>query len=261
MVGDNKWMDTRMRTIILFILSATLLFPQGITDKHKSVIARINAATGGTPPAAPDTGYFNASAEWGGTGIFGGTYSTGGTFTVQAGAKLHGDYGYQALLDGTAGNNFVGAYKNLTATDSCYVRFYVYIDPSFEATADNDFRMLSVNNSGTVIGDIQIVLDGSGHPFEWLSTWRTGGDSTTTTNFSTGAWHEIQIYYKIGTGSDAKFKIWIDGDVIVNAADCSSTYQFNRIYVGILYTDTGVDGSYLNYDDLVISDTYINSYP
>ena len=38
-----------MKIIFLILFSATLFFPQGITDKHKSVIARMNVESGGVP--------------------------------------------------------------------------------------------------------------------------------------------------------------------------------------------------------------------
>jgi len=182
------------------------------------------------------------------------------TFAIDATAKNNGSYGYKASYDGTNRNCY--GVVNLSDPSTIYVRGYVYIPSAFEMGGTYETCVLFYLFDGTT--DI-IVLSAYCHGTTSMARWHkisevSGVDEETdsVTNFSTDAWHYLEIKFVAGTGSDGIVECRCDGDTLFGGADTglsTSALAPEALYVGN-YSERGqepANGAYMYFDDIKAS--------
>lgn len=168
------------------------------------------------------------------------------TFTPSTSQHQAGSYSYCA--HGANGD----AYGEMTYTgqDEVYTRFYLYIPSTARSGSTWSYIMAAMltDGDGAMLIDLQIETDGSSAPLRWACV--TAGWGSSSTNFSTNAWHKIEFYWKYAAGANTQYYIKVDDSTIFSsntitaAASTSTAMRFGCVnyadyLVGDLYYDEG----------------------
>jgi len=183
-------------------------------------------------------------------------------FTLDSDATHRGTNGYSVTFDGT--NNDCYAVKAFDVSqDEVYVRGYVYIDSGFTLPEYQTTQLLTIRDGSTLLADIRIRrgASGSGVPTQWQIRGQDITSTTSTTNFSLGAWHCIEAHWKAGTGADGGVELWVDGNSAFSEMDNNLTvYSADDITIGTYWEAVPANGDYLYFDDIKASTEPIGAY-
>lgn len=184
-------------------------------------------------------------------------------FSLQAGAKNNGTYGYSIVFDGI--NNDCYALKAFaSAKNEVYVRAYVYIDSTLVIPAWGVLGLFSIRDGTTILCKAWVRNNTGSAAVP--NTWRVGGQDLTTvlsaTNYSTDTWHYIELHWKKGSGADGGAQVWVDGDSILNEFDNNLTaYAADDIMIGTQFDALpAANGDFLYFDDIKADTSYIGAY-
>lgn len=217
-----------------------------------SWFSNIDSATT-TGGAAPDTGFFKFDAEDGLAHlVIDGSmtpYVTDTSGFSYAGSKCY-------KLRGNSGAVNVVPLAQLPAgsidNDSVWVTYRVYI-PSGSTTNETnstyEYLTLLFNGIDGIgdAGDFGISTDESDNIAGWVKPFGT----EVTTNFSTNAWHKIEIKYKNGTGT-AQDSVWVDETLIYGTSSTTSTSQIDGLMFGY-QSWVLLSGKAIYFDDIIFS--------
>jgi len=207
----------------------------------------------------PETGgLFVIDAETGDTSQFTSVLDDGTcAFIAEAAAKNNGVYGFSATFDGTNENCY--GLKTFTDKTGIYVRFYVYIDASFDITAAgySVVFLAGIYDGFTRLASVQIITNGATNPDRWRFTGQDITSTTSTTNFSRGGWHRVEIRW-LADATVGGMQVWVDGDSVFAELDNNtSAYAADSIRIGSDSAGTGIpeSGAYIYFDDIKAAET------
>jgi hypothetical protein len=209
------------------------------TDWEWSGLALMNAETG-------DTTQFTSVNQ-----------SLGSYFVAEQDAAftLYGSYGYKVGFF----SNAALCYGSTTFANQSevYIRAYMYIGPNYKVTAaGNSIRVLSLLSTGSQeLVSLYLLANGATNSINAWSTFiDTIGFTTSTTNFTTGNYHKIELHFKAGTGANGGGQIWVDDALLASNLTLNlSSFLANTILVGPSTTGiNSIQGSYLYFDDIKV---------
>jgi hypothetical protein len=176
------------------------------------------------------------------------------TFELVADAAAHGGYGYRTTYDGV--NTKVIGIKSFASQTEVYFRFYIRIKSGFTVTRSG-WSFYIFNGLIDLSRHVNLSIGTTGFdPTDWELTGDGISGMSTTTNFSLGDWHYIDLYWKAGTG-DGAVKLWIDGDVVSDQSGLNTgAVGLNKLQLGsAIEQGDPTNGDYIDYDDLLVSTT------
>ena len=178
-------------------------------------------------------------------------------FALDAAARRAGTYGYKA--EGQGGANAYGK-KIFSAQTEMYVRGYFYVAAGFSGTASQQAFIFRLYDGLDDLISFGIETDGSSNAHRW--TYNLGGAGFSSTNFSLGAWHRVDIHWRAGSGADGGGQIWVDGDNIRDNLNLNhSAYAVDILYAGIYAPAFIPDvGAYIYIDDIKVDTSFIGVY-
>lgn len=194
------------------------------------------------------------STPWEFASIFEGA---GNSFTKDAGAAAHGDFGYKLLFGGA--NALTYGATAISRTE-IYGRGYVYISSGYAFGTSYDLSRIFLLRDASDNLLLSIAIKNAGSPGA-AEIWRIDGVDVGYVNesdhFSTGEWHYIDFHWRAGSGSDGGAQVWIDGDSVLNKMDVDlSAYTATKFDVGPSYScQKPINGDYLYIDDVLLSTT------
>lgn len=155
--------------------------------------------------------------------------TTAGTGTDTSKTYVHsGTYSMKY----TASNSYSN--KTFSAKDSVYTVFYIYLSSSVVVATGGNLYTAYYGNDGT---DLTIfAMDWDDGVTDLLNRWLLGWNNAnltvdTDTEFATGEWIKIKMFYKKGTGANAVHKIWINDTLLLNVTDGTSTATINNFRI------------------------------
>lgn len=164
--------------------------------------------------------------------------STVGTLSATVAAKHDGAYGL--YLPGTLKKAI--AWKNVSCTE-IYLGVWVYIDPSMTMSQDDEVTLFGAYSSTSSTGIVIRRLGaGNGHP----DAWDFGDAVYDSTTFSTGAWHYLEMYWKVYSSSGIK-KCWVDGKLLKNSVRPETSTSIVNVGLG-LDTPSSSSSGFLYFD-------------
>ena len=199
-------------------------------------------------------------AETGDTSQFTSTTESGtNTFRADDTAEDHGTYGFKLALT----NSTATAYglKTFTDNDTEWHRFYIYIDPAIDLNSNYaQLYLFKLADGFTTLCDFGIYSQASGTPTKWFFGYKSADVSST--NFSTGAWHLIEIKW-VRHASTGGVLLYVDGSLILSDVNQDTSAEYaDRIYVGktVSYGANPDNGNYVYFDDIRGNDTQNGAY-
>ena len=209
-----------------------------------SWFSNIDSATT-TGGAAPDTGLYKFDAEDGLANVT----VNGDSVVVSTEQAYAGSYSYKIKGNGTANGVYmtIGSFP-VAQTDTLWLTYRIYI-PANTSTTQGWMLNVLFGYAGDWMTFGSGCLQGSG---DIISAWQFPFGTEVTTNFSTGAWHKIEIVFLEGTGANAHSRAYVDETQVYTASDGDATEKPTRIALGAYnwYMDVG-DAIY--FDDIIIS--------
>lgn len=151
---------------------------------------------------------------------------------------------------------------NIADAGTAYFRWYMYISPSFDATADDIWNIFELQQAGgTIEQSVGMQYTASTDVLE-IGV----GDGTAPTSFSEitdlkGKWICIEVLSTISTGGSGAIQVFVDGTSRVNLTSLTQAAAVGQGVLGVqdqLATTTGV----ILFDDFVMDDArlYPNRY-
>jgi len=150
--------------------------------------------------------------------------------------------------------------KDFTAVTDRYYRAYFYLPSGFSGTANRTTNIVSLYDGSDILVGFGIQSDGTGAAYRW--SVQLYGSAPSSTNFSLGAWHRVDIHWKAGSGADGGAQVWVDGDSILSLFTLDhSSYAADNLRCGIVSTAFIPDnGEYAYFDDIKGASSYIGAY-
>jgi hypothetical protein len=182
--------------------------------------------------------------------------ATGNSISESTAQYYAGSHSYDFAFGGTDAE-CVG-YYTLSDIGEIYVNFFWRRSSNFPGSGYAIFPIFGINSSGAYNGlvALQLVTGGDGNP----SKWRINGNGITETDYtatiSADAWHEIEVYWKYGSGSTTSVYATFNGtDLYRNTAiNCSRTTA-DRVWLGLNPGyGTAIDTSHTYIDNIGIYD-------
>lgn len=199
------------------------------------LFSKITAESGGSTPW-----------EW-----YSVTTEADNSVSIDTTTPLSGSGSYRCDFGGT--NEACYFEERWTAADEIYIKYKFYLDSGFNIGAYGESRimfLMSTDYAG--VFTLRLWSGANGAPYQW----RIYGDNittvSTTTNFSLGETHEIELYWKYGTGdADGEYWIKIDDDEIASQSEVSFTQNsVSRLRVGLVAQNKPESGDYILIDDV-----------
>ena len=142
------------------------------------------------------------------------------------------------------------------------MRIYIYISSDF-SVGDGSYNAASVirfEDSGNTIARISLKQYGGDQVARWEVSFREGGTTTYTTDFSLEAWHYIELHW-VADASVGGGRAWVDGTELVDDRDQNTgAYAVSRIDIGPSAGNIPESGDYLYIDDIKADTSYIGPY-
>ena len=184
------------------------------------------------------------------------------TFALDPNAKNNGVNGYKATLDGT--NDLCYGEKSIAGTPSTiYIRGYFYFPssnyPYSQAGTARYFNLCAIRSATQDLALLRITAGSSGIT-KTIFYYRTDTtlNQALSGSISTGAWHYIELYYKIHASS-GEASLWIDGSLETAKTGLNtSSNTITNYRAGILYGQTPTDmdpNEYFYIDDVLANTT------
>lgn len=161
------------------------------------------------------------------------------------------------------GSNPSTAAYSWTNTDKAeyWVRFYLYLPNVNLDTSWTYATLFRLFDGATEIGNFGVLTNGTPIPYQW---WAGPGSvqNVTTTNFSLGAWHLIEIRY-VTSATVGGVELYVDGTSVISDLDQdTSGNYFDNFTVGTVshatvWTNTGET---VDFDDIVGAETQPGAY-
>ena len=170
------------------------------------------------------------------------------TFTITTDSKYSGSYG--AKVEPDSGSITAYGYVNYASTSEQWERYKIYVPSTF--FVGGSFK--NVYNIAITDGTNNLLRfgfggDGSGNPIRWVYTMsdNTGTPSAnSTTNFSTNAWHLIEVHRKVN-GSVGGYEIWVDSTSIYSDFARNVSVNSTQSRLGVPSVTSGTDFNDTNY--------------
>jgi hypothetical protein len=210
------------------------------------------------------TGLWLCDAEDGGSTPWQWTtiYNAGSaTFSENSTAKNNGTYGWLFTADGSS---LAYSRKTYAARDEIYVRFYINI-PSGVKIGTGAGEGLVLAEFNAVLSDevrFGIQTGSGGTPNQWF-TRINSTQYYSSTSFSVGTWHYIELRYLKGASNNGGMEIWIDGtkDAALSNVTVTMNVQTSAFYLGAQYMTSAISaGGAIYFDDCKADSAYIGAY-
>lgn len=214
-----------MKKYFLILIFPFIIFGQGITAKHKAVVARMNMAAGGSPcsntgdvytQSFEGTGYA-ANGDWGNETE---TASNGGVDEDYTTVVHCGSQSVQCASNSAFGRGYISVLPNSSST-IFYFRFYMYVETDGWSDGGSNPSLFILQNSSS--RGARVVM-GKSSGQKWIRFEYYNGTSfsydtgQTSYNISTGVWYRVEGYFNAsGTGEGWEFRV--DGSTIDSGTD------------------------------------------
>jgi|TARA_Y100000310_G_scaffold153951_1_gene153524 hypothetical protein len=143
-------------------------------------------------------------------------YATLAAFPA-GGVPYRGAYCMRIVAGDTNDHTLTEGAVNVADNNSGYIRFALYIDAAFAATANDIFNIFEWQNGGVVEHSISLQITASDNLVEIGM-----GDGTEASVFSSplskGVWHIVENHLLVDTGDVGTSELWIDGKSVVTLA-------------------------------------------
>lgn len=181
------------------------------------------------------------------------------TFAADAGAANNGSYGFKITYDGT--NDEAYGYDGFTAETDVYARCYVYIPSTLtSATAWSRTFFLGIWDAAVPCARASFKYNGSNTAYTWETWLAYGVVDTDATNFSTDAWHYVEIRY-LKHAATGGVQMWVDGTLVHDDLDQAAGLDPDRVYVGSTSGSTpAVASDYFYLDDIKVDTSQVGAY-
>lgn len=142
------------------------------------------------------------------------TADSGNSFAPSTDYAQAGSYSYKAALAGTNLSAY-GIKTFSTASASAYVKAYIYISSAWNYSTSGRYTSVLVlrTSSYAVLSLCVLRPAGQAAPTRW-QVYDRANTTTTTTGFSLGAWHKVEMYWQRGTSGNGIARVWIDDNLI-----------------------------------------------
>lgn len=195
--------------------------------------------------ATADTGFYMLDAE-DGVGML---TITGGGVTASTDIAYAGTHSYKIAGLGGTTRTYADFDFPVANQDTIWVTYRIYI-PTGTAVADGGWNYASLLLSG---GD----ANGDNGEFSLNSStdvdgWQKPFGTLVSTNFSTNAWHKIEIMYIQGTGANARDYVYVDEDLIYSTNTGAGTVDTDGFRFGA-YNWTMASGEAIYFDNIIFS--------
>jgi hypothetical protein len=179
------------------------------------------------------------------------TVESGNSFEPSTDVAHGGSYSYKCGFG--ASNDGAYAFKEFNSgSSSVYISFYIYLASGLNwPYGDNNgyIAYLFESAHGTVAIGLRVYDSNSdGVPDQWRVMGQDLSQTDSSTNFSLGAWHHIEMWYEAGSG-DGVVRVWVDDDLIFEDTSVTNTYTYEYLRIGISGGIFG-SGDAVYYDDI-----------
>jgi hypothetical protein len=176
---------------------------------------------------------------------------SGNTFAPSSTQAHGGSQSYEAAFGGS--NDGAFAWREFTsASNEVYISFWIYISSDFSFQYGDSYGYICIimeSAHGANPITIQLYSTTAGAPDRWRVTGVDLTQTDSATNFSLGAWHNIEMYYLAGASENGIARVWVDDDLIFE--DTAVTSDYLPDYVRIGYSVGAVAaGSEIYFDDI-----------
>lgn len=201
-------------------------------------------------------GVFIADAEEGDTTDFTSIDISGtSTFDASIDTVKYGTYSYEAHYNNTGADKTWGI-KEITADDETWGRVYFWLPTSpITTTGWTKGAVIELRTDTQVALQIGMRSFGSEYLERWYLQYRDSSDDLTTaestTNWTTGAWHLIEWYYKAAAGESGGTQVWIDSTLVFDDIDKNTNGMLiTSVAVGCENIDSNFGEHYFYFDNL-----------
>ena len=206
------------------------------------------------PVKAHASDLFSDGFESGDLSAWDSSHTSSGDVSVTEGAKLHGTYGMNILLDDSNNKDVV---DNTPDAETRY-RARFYMDTNSIAMAENDrFYILNTFNTDWT-ETYRIELKYISGEYTLIIIERADDAYATTSRYTiSDAPHYIEVDWQASSApgaNDGSFSLWIDGELkeAVESVD-NDTEEISNILLGAIGVDAGTTGT-LYLDDFASND-------
>lgn len=155
------------------------------------------------------------------------------TFAPSTTQAESGSYSYETAYLGTSA--IVNAYESFASAGEIYVKFQMYLSADFAMIGTWGAQNLAKINDGQwhPLLRLAICSGGTAAPYRWYITGTNITDAYSTSEVTTGAWQEVEMYWKYDAGGNGEYYIKIDGTTLASDDGLAFTYTTgDRLYIG-----------------------------